>query len=323
MVKIPKQEIESTGIKSNTAKDGSGSSYYPLLDTDGHLQVDVLSGGGAGSQYTEGDTDATITGTAMMAEGPSDTLTPLQVDSNKLLQVDIAADSVGIGGGTQYNDGDARGTATGTLAMGDDGTNIQSLKCDANGVLAVQDNGSTLSVDDGGGTISIDDNGGSITVDGSVSIGSALPSGTNTIGNVNIASALPAGTNNIGDVDVASLPSIPAGANIIGAVKKDVVNYTIINKHVSSADATGGVTVWDPTAGKKFVVTDLIISTDTAMTVTVKDGATNIMVLYLAANGGAVSNFQTPLQSSTADNNLSVTASTSGNIAVTATGYEV
>jgi len=301
MTKIPKPEIESTGIKSNTAKDGSGSSYYPLLDSDGHLQVDVLSGGGAGTQYDEGDTAATITGTAILAEGPSDTLTPLQVDGSKLLQVDIAADSVGIGGGTQYNDGDARGSATGTLAMGDDGTNIQSLKCDANGVLAVQDNGSTLSVDDGGGSISIDDNGGSITVDGSVSIGSALPAGTNTIGKVDLN----------------------AGSNIIGAVKKDVVNYTIVNKHVSSADATGGVTVWDPTAGKKFVVTDLIISTDTAMTVTIKDGATNIMVLYLAANGGAVSNFQTPLQSSTADNNLTVTASTSGNIAVTATGYEV
>jgi len=151
----------------------------------------------------------------------------------------------------------------------------------------------------------------------------ALPSGTNTIGKVDIASALPAGNNNIGNVDVVSLPSIPSGSNIIGAVKKDKVNYTIVNKHVSSSDATSGVTVWDPTAGKKWVVTDLIISTDTAMTVTIKDGTTAILVLYLAANGGAVSNFQTPLQSSTADNNLTVTASAAGNIAVTATGYEV
>ena len=151
----------------------------------------------------------------------------------------------------------------------------------------------------------------------------ALPAGTNNIGIVDVNSlpSLPAGTNNIGDVDIAS--ALPAGSNIIGAVKKDKINYTIVNKHVSSADATGGVTIWDPTSGKKFVVTDLIISTDTAMTVTIKDGATNIMVLYLAANGGAVSNFQTPLESSTADNNLTVTASTAGNIAVTATGYEV
>jgi len=35
-------------IRSNTAKDGSGTALYPLLDTDGHLQVDVLSGGSGG-----------------------------------------------------------------------------------------------------------------------------------------------------------------------------------------------------------------------------------------------------------------------------------
>ena len=40
-------------------------------------------------------------------------------------------------GGTQYADGAARGTATGTVAMGDDGTNIQSIKVDAAGELQV------------------------------------------------------------------------------------------------------------------------------------------------------------------------------------------
>ena len=31
------------GIQGNTAKDGSGTWYTPLLDSDGHLQVDALS----------------------------------------------------------------------------------------------------------------------------------------------------------------------------------------------------------------------------------------------------------------------------------------
>src|SRR5688572_25103565 len=56
----------------------------------------------ANTEYTEGDTDTTFTGIVSMAEGPSNTATPLQVDASKHLQVDIAADSVGIGGGTQY-----------------------------------------------------------------------------------------------------------------------------------------------------------------------------------------------------------------------------
>ena len=53
----------------------------------------------------------------------------------------------GGGGGTQYADGAARGTATGTIAMGDDGTNIQSIKTDTAGVLAIQDNGGSITVD--------------------------------------------------------------------------------------------------------------------------------------------------------------------------------
>lgn len=48
---------------------------------------------GGGTQYTEGDTDTTLTGTVAIAEGPSNIATPLQVDASKHLQVDIAASS--------------------------------------------------------------------------------------------------------------------------------------------------------------------------------------------------------------------------------------
>lgn len=34
---------DSVLVYGNTAKDGSGTDYIPLLDTDGHLQIDVLS----------------------------------------------------------------------------------------------------------------------------------------------------------------------------------------------------------------------------------------------------------------------------------------
>lgn len=53
-----------------------------------------------------------------------------------------------------------------------------------------------------------------------VTVGSALPAGTNNIGDVDVLTlpALPAGTNNIGDVDVLTLPALPAGTNTIGNV---------------------------------------------------------------------------------------------------------
>ena len=169
----------------------------------GHLQVDVVSGGGAGEQYADNTAvNAAYKGNLILGtDGTHYQI--IGVDSDGHLQVDVLS---GGGAGTQYADGAARGTATGTLAMGDDGTNIQSLKCDTNGVLAIQDNNSSL------------------TVDGSVSI----------------ASALPAGTNNIGDVDVLTLPAITIAANQTLA---NVTTLGTITNVVHVDDNGGSLTV--------------------------------------------------------------------------------
>jgi len=156
---------------------------------------------------------------------------------------------------------------------------------------------------------------------GDVDIASSIPAGTNNIGDVDIASPIPAGTNNIGDVDIAS--ALPAGTNIIGAAKRDIVNYTKVCKYVALAN-TNETTIWDPTAGKKFVITDIFVSATAAGTCTLKDGTTGttFLIASLAANGGFVSNLQTPIQSATADNNLTGTASAATQY-ITVCGYEV
>lgn len=48
-------------IYGNTAKDGSGTSYVPLLDTDGHLQIDVLSSALPTGAATSAKQDTEIT----------------------------------------------------------------------------------------------------------------------------------------------------------------------------------------------------------------------------------------------------------------------
>lgn len=98
-------------IYANTAKDGSGTSYVPLTDTDGHLQVDVLSGGGGGTQYTQGDTDSTITGTAIMFEASDDTLDVVS-DSNPLPVNIISSNSITV------EDGGGAITVDGTVDLG-------------------------------------------------------------------------------------------------------------------------------------------------------------------------------------------------------------
>lgn len=81
--------------------------------------------GGGGVQYTEGDTDATITGTAILHEIGADVLAT--VSSSNPLPVDYV--SMQIGGGIE----------NGSLRV--------TIANDSTGVLSVDDNGSSLTVD--------------------------------------------------------------------------------------------------------------------------------------------------------------------------------
>ena len=127
---------------------------------------------------------------------------------------DTNGDYAAAGGGTQYADAAARGTATGTLAMGDDGTNIQSIKVDAAGELQIDVLSSALptgaataalqtqpGVDIGDVTINnaagaaavnIQDGGNVITVDGTIA---ATQSGAWDVSNVELPAAAAASDN--------------------------------------------------------------------------------------------------------------------------------
>ncbi|MBA7496678.1 hypothetical protein ES702_07287 [subsurface metagenome] len=107
-------------------------------------------------------------------------------------------------------------------------------------------------------------------------------------------------------------------------------NETIIDKitpvpnDFQSADQSGSAgVIWNPTAGKKWVLSDIIISSDTALTLEFDDGTALFLKLYLSANGGAVSNFRVPIVSATADNDLTVQTSGAGNISITTSGWEI
>lgn len=106
-------------IYGNTAKDGSGTDYVPLLDADGHTQVDVL-------------TNALPTGASTLAEQQSQTthLNTIAGDTTSIqTSVELIDDTVA-------TDGAATPTK-GILMAGQDGTNAQTLKTDASGELQV------------------------------------------------------------------------------------------------------------------------------------------------------------------------------------------
>jgi hypothetical protein len=82
-------------------------------------------------------------------------------------------------------------------------------------------------------------------------------------------------------------------------------------------------TLWDPAAGKSFVITDIVISTATAGKVTLLDDSTVIREYNLAANGGVVENMRTHEKSTAADNILKITTSAAMEVFVVVKGYEV
>ena len=101
----------------------------------------------------------------------------------------------------------------------------------------------------------------------------------------------------------------------------------IIKKYYSSAGAATDGIIWSPTSGKKWVLTDLIISSAVASTVYLEDdlstGDSSLMAIVLAANGGICKRFSTPIFSGEANSDLLITTTGAGAVYVCATGYEI
>lgn len=96
------------GILSQLDLTNSNPATVAIVDGNG----DQITSFGGGVQYTEGDTDASITGTAMLWEDAGDTLAT--VSAVTPLPVNIVA---GSSSGTEYTEGDTDASITGTAIL--------------------------------------------------------------------------------------------------------------------------------------------------------------------------------------------------------------
>ncbi len=130
---------------------------------------------------------------------------------------------VGGGSGTQYADGAARGTSIGTLAMVDDGTNMQSLSGDTTGKLNVNSISGTISLPTDAATSVKQSDGSQKTkiVDGS---GNVIGSTANAI-DVNIKSGSSMALETGGNLEVikTNTDKIPALGQALAAASTPVV----------------------------------------------------------------------------------------------------
>lgn len=130
------------------------------------------------------------------------------------------------------------------------------------------------------------------------------------------------------DVDVTRLPALAAGAANIGGTTDQGPAWTSVfgvsGAAVVSADMTSAAAVTDaPTSGQKLVITDIVVSTDTAMNILFEEetSGTDIFKLFLPANGSAQITTRGKVKLATANKKLTGKASVAGNVAVTVCYY--
>lgn len=143
-----------------------------VLTVDGTITVGNPGDIGGGVQYTEGDIDATIVGTALVFEGAADTLVAATGTAANGLDVDVTRVS-----GTVTVDGSGvtqpvSGTVTANLSATDNAV-LDQIELNTDPLLVVGSGVEATAIrvtiaTDSTGVLSVDDNGGALTVDGTV-----------------------------------------------------------------------------------------------------------------------------------------------------------
>lgn len=217
--------IDTTGLATDATDTNTASivtnqtngSQKTQIVTSGGVTVDTFGGG---TQYTEGDTDASITGTAMMMEGAANTLVAAPGTAADGLLVNLGANN-DISGTVTANAGTNLNTSALALESGGNLATIAAKDFATQTTLAAINTKLVSGTDIGDVTIN---NTTSSPVPVQPPLSGYLNVSIDQTGNNNAVDVLTiaAGNNNIGDVDVAS---IAAGDNNIGNV--DIVSGTI------------------------------------------------------------------------------------------------
>ncbi len=266
---------------ANTDKTGSGTWLFVVVDSAGHIQLDLAGAIPAGTaligkvgidQTTPGTTNAVVEASASAIK------TALEVIDNMIsgseAQVDVVA---ALPAGTNnIGDVDVLSIAAGTALIGK--TGIDQVTANANEVVIKS------------GTIT--------TVTAVTGITNALPAGTAAIGKLAANSGV-----DIGDVDITS---IAAGTALIGKMGIDQttlgttngvvrVKGSLLNSGVKSADAaikaSAGALYW------------LTVSDTAALAIEINDstanGGSDVWGLDLPAGGYAHFIFDPPIECGT------------------------
>ena len=170
-------ETSTNGDNVALNSTNKGELYVKHIDS---IDVNVVSGGTTGTEYTEGDVEPSIMGNAIMMEVAGNTLQPVQGTVADGLLVNLGSNNDVVGSATNLDIRDLTSVDVVTVTGGAGQTADVKITLDSEAIV--------------------------------------LGAGTANIGDVDVLTlpSIPAGTNNIGDVDIAS---ISAGTNYIGKTR--------------------------------------------------------------------------------------------------------
>lgn len=258
--------------------DGTKSATITTTGAKNALDVNVASGSTNNTEYTEGDTDTSITGIAVMWEDASDTLRT--VSAAKPLPVDITDSSIA-----------ATQSGTWTVQPGNT-ANTTAWKVDASSVaVPVTDNSGSLTVD---GTVAFSNTTIAVTNAGTFATQATLQTGTNSIGKLGANSgvdigdvdvtSIAAGDNNIGNVDIVTVPAPLSTTG--GGTEATALRVTVANDStgVLSVDDNGGALTVDGTVA--FSNTTIAVTNTGTFATQATLQAGSAAIGKLAANSG-------------------------------------
>lgn len=271
--------------------------------------VKIVSGSTAGTEYTEGDVDATIAGTAILGESSGNTLNPVQLDASKNLNVNVNAaipagtnvvgivrlqdaggDEISVAAFPASDNAAVQNTiATSAFPLMFDGTTWDRVRGDSTDGLLVNLGGNN-DVSLNAGTNAIGKLAANSGVDiGDVDVTSVVPGtgatnlgkaedGGHTSGDVGVMSlgvrndtpnAALSGT----DLDYSPIAVYRTGAIRVAPPEEDfaALGSNSVKKYYTSAGAVTDGIIWSPAAGKRWYVTDIFINVSAAATVTLED----------------------------------------------------
>jgi hypothetical protein len=279
--------VVNAAYKATLVAGTDGSNYQILAtDADGHVQIDVLSGGGAGEQYADGTAvSAEYKGNLILGTDGSN-YQVISVDSSGNVQTELAS---ALPAGTNAI---GKLAANSGVDIGD--VDILTLPVGHN----IIDSGTVTAVTSITNVVHVDDNAGSLTVDGTVTanlsatdnavldtidavldtINAKLVSGTD-IGDVTINNAAGASAVNIQDggnaITVDNAGTFAVQATCVGTVADDATtpgNPVMIGGKAVNTDGTdptsvaeNDVAILRTTPDRRLLVSDVSPRSGTAL----------------------------------------------------------